>query len=177
MKYFVIFALMLTIMFKLMLVMNETKINVYPFEVEGDKEILSKLQVNLYLGFDDINDNFSQTLFLKGKRYKFDNSNFTNHVTFINYDNKLYAYESSDVDEFYKDDSDYGNHFCFYKAQNKIYMQREHDCNHLSRNKKLEIELVSMEKMLQTFKVSTKEDIERYRENFLRVNKKASKDM
>jgi hypothetical protein len=76
-----------------------------PFAVMGDKDILNKLHINVYM-YREKGKSTLETAFLNGRPYPTNNRNVVENVTYINYDNKLFTASTYPVT--HSDNSDIG---------------------------------------------------------------------
>ncbi|WP_211462896.1 hypothetical protein [Collimonas silvisoli] len=98
-----------------------------PFTVHGDKEILNKVHVNVYM-FKYDSRSFLATVFLNGKSYAADNSKVDRFEIYANYDNKLFSHYSYDnIPRMVNDDQMTRNALFFCKKSSGLYLSNNSD--------------------------------------------------
>lgn len=132
-----------------------------PFVIIGDKGLLGKIQVNVYM-FRYQDDSSLKTVFFDGRSYKVDNQNVDRFEIYVNYDAKLfYHYGYDNVPRMVRDASIARNTLLFCKiGENIFFSNRSTKCGEL----KNEVKLLSLEEEVKT-EISHENGKQQYEKN------------
>ncbi|WP_423383677.1 hypothetical protein [Burkholderia sp. LMG 32019] len=96
-----------------------------PFVIIGDKDVLRKIQVNVYM-FRYQENSSLKTVFWNGKSYKINNQNVDRFEIYINYDKNLfYHYGYDNVPRMVNDESLSRNILLFCKIGDNVFMSNQ----------------------------------------------------
>ncbi|MDR5752906.1 MULTISPECIES: hypothetical protein [unclassified Caballeronia] len=109
-----------------------------PFVIIGDKDVLSKIQVNVYM-FRYQKNSSLKTVFMNGRSYKVDDQNVDRFEIYSSYDKKLFFHYGYDnVPRMVNDDSIARNTLLFCKSGENIFVStRSTNCENLKNEARL----------------------------------------